>query len=83
VGYVLTNQSLINLQETLPRSTRLAEEVDSSIDASEPIPVAVWSKNLGVRQLASWNSGFESRRRHGYLCLVSVVCCQVEVPASS
>ena len=27
--------------------------------------------------------GFESRRGHGYLSLVSVVCCQVEVSATS
>ena len=29
--------------------------------------------------LASWNCRFHSRRVHGYLPLMSVVCCQVEV----
>ena len=34
-----------------------------------------------VRPLACWDYGFESRREHRYLSLVSVVCCQVEVSA--
>jgi hypothetical protein len=37
---------------------------------------------VGLRPLAYWDCGFESRRRHGCLYLVSVVCCQVEVSAS-
>ena len=32
--------------------------------------------------LACWDCGFESRRGHGYLSLVNVVCCHVEVSAS-
>ena len=31
---------------------------------------------------AHWDYGFESRRRHGYLAFVNVVCCQVEVSAT-
>jgi hypothetical protein len=31
----------------------------------------------------AWVYGFESRLRHGYLSLVSVVCCQVEVSVTS
>jgi len=38
---------------------------------------------VGLRPLASWDLGFESRRGHGYLSVVSVVCCQVEVSATS
>ena len=38
---------------------------------------AVW--DVGLRPLASWNCGFESRRRHGSLSLVSIVYCQVQV----
>jgi hypothetical protein len=34
---------------------------------------------VGVRPLASRDCGFESLRWHGYLSVVSVVCCQVEV----
>jgi hypothetical protein len=34
---------------------------------------------VGLRPLAYWDRGFESRLRHGCLSLVSVVCCQVEV----
>jgi hypothetical protein len=37
---------------------------------------------MGLRPLAWWHCGFESHRQHGYLSLVSVVCCQVEVSAS-
>ena len=33
--------------------------------------------------LACWDRGFESHRGHGYLPVVSVVCCQVEVSATS
>jgi hypothetical protein len=31
-----------------------------------------------MRPLSFWDCGFESRRRHGFPSLVSVVCCQVE-----
>ena len=43
-----------------------------------------WSRcpSRGLRPLACWDCGFESRMGHGYLSLVSVVCCQVEVSAS-
>jgi hypothetical protein len=34
---------------------------------------------VGLRQLAYWDCGFETRRRHGCLSVVNVVCCQVEV----
>ena len=37
--------------------------------------------DVGLRPLACWYCGLESRRGHGRLSLVSVVCCQVEVCA--
>ena len=37
----------------------------------------------GCRSLTYWDRGFESHRGHGYLSVVSVVCCQVEVSATS
>jgi hypothetical protein len=37
---------------------------------------------MGLRPLACWDCGFESRRGHGCLSLLSVVCWQVEVSAS-
>jgi len=40
---------------------------------------AEWSQ----RPLDCWDRGFESHRGHGCLSLVSVVCCQVEVSATS
>jgi hypothetical protein len=39
-------------------------------------------QRVALRTLAYCDSGFESRRWHGYLSLVSVVCCQVEAAAS-
>jgi len=32
---------------------------------------------LGLRPLACWDCVFDSRRRHGCLSLVNVVCCQM------
>jgi len=37
---------------------------------------------VGLRPLACWDRGFESRRGHGCLSVVSVGCCQVEVSAT-
>ena len=37
---------------------------------------------VGLRPLVCWDCGFESRRGHGCLSVVSVVCCQVEVSAT-
>ena len=37
----------------------------------------------GLRPLTCWDCGFESHPGHGYLSVVSVVCCQVEVSATS
>ena len=37
----------------------------------------------GLRPLACWDRGYESHRGHGHLSVVSVVCCQVEVSATS
>jgi hypothetical protein len=36
---------------------------------------------VGLRQLACWDCRFESYWGHGYLSIVSVVICQVEVSA--
>jgi hypothetical protein len=37
---------------------------------------------VGLRLLAYWDCGFESRRGHECLSLVNVVFCQVKVPVS-
>ena len=39
-------------------------------------------QGVGLQSLVCWDCGFESRRWHGCLSLVNVVCCQVEVSAS-
>ena len=45
---------------------------------------ASWPRDLRCRSAAArfWNRGFESRRRHGGLSFVNVVCREVEVPAT-
>ena len=48
-----------------------------------PVPVAARSKAWVWGRWLAGIAGFESRRGHGYLSVVSVVCCQVEVSATS
>jgi len=43
------------------------------------VAVATRSKDVGLRLLACWGYGFQSRREHGRVYLVNVVCCEVEV----
>jgi len=40
------------------------------------------AQSVGLRPLACWDCGLELRQRHGFLSIVSVVCCQVEVSVS-
>jgi hypothetical protein len=47
------------------------------------VPFCSGVQGVGLRQLACLECGFESHRRHGCLSLVSVLCCQVEVPVTS
>ena len=54
---------------------------DSNKSCAGPSGCAVWG--VGLRQLACWDRGFESHLGHGCLSVVNVVCCQVEVCASS
>ena len=39
------------------------------------------AQSVGLRMLACWDCGFESRQVRGRLSLASVVCCQVEFSA--
>ena len=39
-------------------------------------------EGVGLRQLVCCDRGFESHPGHGFLSVVSVVCCQVEVSAT-
>ena len=43
----------------------------------------IYMEHPFFRPLACWDLGFESHRGHGYLSVVSVVCCQLEVSATS
>jgi hypothetical protein len=37
---------------------------------------------MGLRQFACWDCGFESSQWRGWMSLLNVVCCQVEVSAA-
>ena len=47
---------------------------------ADPGRRTVW--DVGVRPLACWGFGFESRRGHVCLSLVNSVCCQKEIHAT-
>jgi hypothetical protein len=49
------------------------------VTSADPGGCAVWG--VGLRPLACWDCGFKSRRGHGCLSLVIVVCSHVEVSA--
>jgi hypothetical protein len=63
------------------RFTRYSTESLRMISTDEP-SVCPFVYISSLRPLAGWDCGFESRLVHGYLSLVSVVCCQLEVSAS-
>jgi len=45
----------------------------------ETLPIIVTALNKqSLQPFACWDCGFESHRGHGYLSVVTVVCCQVE-----
>jgi hypothetical protein len=46
-------------------------------------PSGLAVQGAGLRPLVCWDCGFESRGGRGCLSVVSVVCCQVEVSATS
>jgi len=56
---------------------------------TEKYPCPRWDLNprsqqaSGLWPLACWDLGFKSHRGHRYLSVVSIVCCQVEVSATS
>ena len=55
----------------------------SVVDHRRPGPSGRAVLGVGLRSLACRDCGFESHRGHEYLSVVSVVCCQVEVSATS
>jgi hypothetical protein len=59
----------------------LFEILIAMYETADPGDRAVSS--MGLRSLAGWDGGFESRRVHGCLSVIIVVCCQAEVSASS
>ena len=69
VGYIDTNKDHLHGQNESPHFMRI-------LSVADPSGCAVWG--VGLRALAGWDCGFESRRGHGCPCLVGVVCCQAE-----
>jgi hypothetical protein len=49
--------------------------VFTSLREIAPMPVAARSKAWCLQPFACWNYGFESRRGHGRMSLVSLMCC--------
>ena len=79
VGLLWTSDQLVAETSTWQHTTLTTDKY----------PCHRWDSNprsqqaSGLRPLACWDLGFESHRGHGYLYVVSVVCCQVEVSATS
>ena len=75
-----SGQEISSSQRPLPDNTQVT---------AHRSPCPRWDSNprsqqaSGRRPLACWDSGFDSHLGHGYLSVVSVVCCQVEVSATS
>ena len=67
-------------QRPLPDNTRHSRQ--TNIHATGGIRTQDLSRRAAL-PLACWDLGFESHRGHGYLSVVSVVCCQAEVSATS
>ena len=67
-------------QRPLPDNTRHSQQ--TNIHAPGGIRTQGLSRRV-AGALACWDRGFEFHRGHGYLSVVSVVCCQVEVSATN
>jgi hypothetical protein len=74
VYYGLVQNNLTHLSNSTPSYIAVPNTHDHAISR------AVWG--VGLRPLVCWDCGFESRRGHERLSLVSVSCCQVEVSAT-
>jgi len=75
---------IITYIHTRPRThthTHARAHTHTHTHTHKPIPTAI-RRGVGLLPLACWDCGFESRRGHGCLSVVSVVCCQVEVSAA-
>jgi len=67
VLYVHTETSPVFLERCINNVVLIKESAESS--------------DVGLRPLASWDCGFESRRGLGCLSLVNVVCCEADISA--
>ena len=79
VGLLWTSDQLVVETSTWQHTTLTTDKYPCPPWDSNPRSQQVSSR----RPLACWDLEFESHRRHGYLSVVSVVCCQVEVSATS
>jgi hypothetical protein len=76
---VIVTSCVHSLTDKFPEGKWLLNQL--IIKLPDPSGRAVYG--VGLRPLACWHCGFESRRGHGWMSLASVVLCQVEVSASS
>ena len=79
VGLLWTSDQLVAKTSTWQHTTLTTDKYPWPRWDSNPRSQQV----SGLRPLTYWDLGFDSHRGHGYLSVVSVVCCQVEVSATS
>ena len=75
--YDSSGRVISSSQRPLPDNTRHSQH--TNIHA----PGGIRTHDLNRQAACGHSPGFESHRGHGYLSVVSVVCCQVEVSATS
>ena len=78
--YDSSGRVISSSQRRLPDNTRHSQQTNTHA------PGGIRTHDLSRRAagpLICCDRGFESHRRHGYLSVVSVACCQVEVSATS
>jgi hypothetical protein len=83
---LVTSECLSDIVQTRSLCQSVSQSVSQSynvfIIAHLPIPVAARSQTWVFGRSLCWDCGFKSRRGHGCLSLMIVVCCQGEVSAS-
>jgi len=76
----MINRHLICKYKISKHGVLLRTPINRRNQTAEPSGLAV--KGVCLRPLACWDFVFESRRGHGCLSVVSVVCSRVEVSAT-
>ena len=77
----VSSRNMIPVCNGLPRHHVLTVPNSEYVWLSTKTRRSQWLR--GLRPLACWDCGFESHQRHGCLSVVGVMCCRVEVSATS